>query len=148
MNLDGAWLILSLIPGGIGFVLVVYGKKLGRWPLRTKTFCGMSMFGGGASGMSNASMGGVTMDRLVSQMSSEMRGPAIDRTGLTGLFDILIEFASARGQLQAAAPDLTRDVAPPTFRDALQEQLGLRIQIEKGPLEVVVIDSIERPSDN
>ena len=32
MSLDPAWLFLSLIPGGIGFVLFVYGKKQGRWP--------------------------------------------------------------------------------------------------------------------
>lgn len=33
INLDPAWLFLSLIPSGIGFVLFVYGKKQGRWPL-------------------------------------------------------------------------------------------------------------------
>jgi hypothetical protein len=33
MTLDPIWLFLSLIPGGIGFVLLVYGKKQGRWPL-------------------------------------------------------------------------------------------------------------------
>lgn len=32
MNFDADWLILSLIPGGIGFVLLTYGKKAGRWP--------------------------------------------------------------------------------------------------------------------
>jgi hypothetical protein len=32
MAFDPTWLFLSLIPGGIGFVLLVYGKKQGRWP--------------------------------------------------------------------------------------------------------------------
>ena len=32
MTLDATWLFLSLIPGGAGFVLLVYGKKQGRWP--------------------------------------------------------------------------------------------------------------------
>ncbi len=32
MNVDATWLFLSLIPGGIGFVLFVYGKKQHRWP--------------------------------------------------------------------------------------------------------------------
>jgi 4-hydroxybenzoate polyprenyltransferase len=32
MSLDPTWLFLSLIPGGIGFVLLIYGKKQGRWP--------------------------------------------------------------------------------------------------------------------
>ena len=32
MDFDATWLFLSLIPGGIGFVLLTYGKKAGRWP--------------------------------------------------------------------------------------------------------------------
>jgi hypothetical protein len=32
MNVDSTWLMLSLIPSGVGFVLFVYGKKQGRWP--------------------------------------------------------------------------------------------------------------------
>ena len=32
MNVDANWLLLSLIPGGVGFVLLTYGKKAGRWP--------------------------------------------------------------------------------------------------------------------
>ena len=32
MDFDANWLLLSLIPGGIGFVLMTYGKKAGRWP--------------------------------------------------------------------------------------------------------------------
>ena len=32
MDLDPTWLFLSLIPSGVGFVLIVYGKKNGRWP--------------------------------------------------------------------------------------------------------------------
>jgi len=32
MNLDPTWLFLSLLSGGVGFVLLVYGKKQGRWP--------------------------------------------------------------------------------------------------------------------
>ena len=32
MNLDPTWLLLSLIPGGVGVALLIYGKKQGRWP--------------------------------------------------------------------------------------------------------------------
>lgn len=32
MDFDANWLLLSLIPGGVGFVLLTYGKKAGRWP--------------------------------------------------------------------------------------------------------------------
>lgn len=120
--------------------------------IRKQTFCGMSIMGSMSSGASNYSMGGVTLDRLVNQIAGEVGGPVVDRTGLTGLFDILLEYASQRRQLQAAppvnAPDLTKDVAPPSLRDALQEQLGLELETAKGPLEVLVIDSLDRPSEN
>jgi uncharacterized protein (TIGR03435 family) len=39
-------------------------------------------------------------------------------------------------------------VAPPSLCDALQEQLGLELETELGPLEVVIIDSLDRPSEN
>jgi len=120
--------------------------------LRKQTSCGMSMMSSSASGASNYSMGAVMLDRLVNQIAGEVRGPVVDRTGLTGLFDILLEYASQSRQLQAAppvnAPDLTKDVAPATMRDALREQLGLKLETEKGPLEMLVIDSLERPSEN
>lgn len=118
--------------------------------IRTQTFCGVSAMSSTAAAASNYSMGGVTLDRLVNQISGEVRGPVVDRTGLTGLFDIMLEFAS-QGRLQAAplnTPDLTKDVALPTLRDALQEQLGLRLKREKGPMDVLVIDGGDRPSEN
>jgi uncharacterized protein (TIGR03435 family) len=66
------------------------------------------------------------------------------------MFDILLEYASQRRQapVNLKAPDLTTDVAPPALRDALPEQLGLRLETGKGPLEVLVIDGLERPTDN
>ena len=118
--------------------------------IRKQTFCGMSMMSSAVSGAANYSMGGVALDRLVNQISGEVRGPVVDRTGLTGLFDILLEYASQARQQSPSlnAPDLTKDVAPPTLRDALQEQLGLKLETGKGPLDVLVIDSVERPSEN
>jgi uncharacterized protein (TIGR03435 family) len=119
--------------------------------IRKQTVCGMSMMGSSASGASNYSMGAVPLERLLNQISGEVRGPVVDRTGLTGLFDILLEFASQPRQLQAApvnTPDLSKDVALPSLRDALQEQLGLKLETGKGPLDVLVIDSVERPSEN
>lgn len=119
--------------------------------IRKQTFCGMSMMSSSASGASNYSMGGVALDRLVNQISGEIRGPVVDRTGLTGLFDILFEYASQGQRLQAAplnTPDLTKDVALPTLRDALREQLGLELETGKGPLEFLVIDGVGRPTEN
>ena len=119
--------------------------------IRNQTTCGLIMMRSSASGAANYSMGGMALERLVSQISGEIRGPVVDRTGLTGLFDIMLEYASERRPLQAAAPNApspTADVVPPTLRAALQEQLGLKLETEKGPLEVLVIDSAERPTEN
>ena len=117
---------------------------------RTQEMCDSSMIGSSASGAATISMDAVPLERLVTEISVEVAGPVVDRTGLTGMYDIELEYASARRQLQAtptAAPDLTKDVAPP-LRDALGEQLGLRLETQKGPLEVLIIDSVERPSEN
>jgi uncharacterized protein (TIGR03435 family) len=75
---------------------------------------------------------------LVKLVGSVMRAPVVDRTGLTGTFDIDVRW-STDGAPDADAPFL------PT---ALREQLGMRFQREEVPTEVLVVDHIERPSPN
>jgi len=64
--------------------------------------------------------------------------PVIDKTGMTGYFQIQLAFSPA----DSAGPD-----SPDVFQ-AVQEQLGLRLVPAKGPVDVLVIDHIERPSEN
>jgi bla regulator protein BlaR1 len=82
----------------------------------------------------------------------------IDKTGLTGRYDISLEWVPTR-LAAVATPGIliqpgTYGSAPPPDTDgpslftALQEQLGLKLVPSKGPVEVVVIDSIELPSEN
>jgi uncharacterized protein (TIGR03435 family) len=61
------------------------------------------------------------------------RGPGVDRTGLTGLYDFTLTWDNEAG---------------PTLETALREQLGLRMDSEKVPASYFVIDSAKRPSDN
>jgi len=79
----------------------------------------------------------------------------IDKTGLPGKYDFELKWASS----QAAAPQLAAtpqtaelavpaDSEGPSIFTALQEQLGLRLESGKGPVEVLVIDRAERPSKN
>lgn len=63
--------------------------------------------------------------------------PIIDKTGLSGTFDIHLEWTD-----DADAPDGT------SIFTALREQLGLKLESAKGPVEVLVIDHIEKPSAN
>ncbi len=61
----------------------------------------------------------------------------IDRTGLTGKYDFTLTYAPEMG-----------DITGPSIFTALQEQLGLKLESGKGPVDVVVIDSAEKPSAN
>jgi uncharacterized protein (TIGR03435 family) len=75
----------------------------------------------------------------------------VDRTGLQGTYDIEIEWSSDLGLQQAppgasGATELTPDGL--SLFTALQEQLGLRLQPDRGPVDVVVIDSAEPPTPN
>jgi uncharacterized protein (TIGR03435 family) len=66
----------------------------------------------------------------------------VDKTGLTGRYDF--ELIYSRQTTQAStAPD-----AAPDIFTALQEQLGLKLEPIKGPLETIVVDRVERPSEN
>ncbi len=68
--------------------------------------------------------------------------PVIDRTGHEGMVDIKLDFKLAN-RLSTDPDD-----GPPSIFDALPEQLGLRLQPSTGPVDEVIIDHIERPSEN
>jgi uncharacterized protein (TIGR03435 family) len=80
-----------------------------------------------------------TMQRLAEVLSEQTDRVVIDHTGLTGEYDFSLTWTS---DLAAESQDL------PSVFTAVQEQLGLRLEPSKGPVEVIVIDSVERPSDN
>jgi bla regulator protein BlaR1 len=69
--------------------------------------------------------------------------PIIDHTGLTGRFDFTLTFARLPGNNIAAA-----STTAPTLFTALQEQLGLKLEPQTGPVDVMVIDHVEQPSAN
>jgi uncharacterized protein (TIGR03435 family) len=74
--------------------------------------------------------------------------PIIDRTGLSGKFDFVLEFSpQLNGPLPPGAT-FQPDPNGPSFLQALKEQLGLKLESQTGPVEVVVIDHIEQPSEN
>jgi len=82
---------------------------------------------------------GSTVAKFAGSLVETLNRPVIDRTDLTGLFDIHLEFAADN-----APPDATGA----SIFTAVQDQLGLKLTSEKGPVEVLVIDHIERPSPN
>jgi uncharacterized protein (TIGR03435 family) len=92
----------------------------------------------------------------VNMLSQQLRKTVIDKTGLTGKYDFELNwtpddglvpmFHGADGSPQKADP--APDASGPTIFTALQEQLGLKLQSAKGPVETLVIDHVEMPSEN
>jgi uncharacterized protein (TIGR03435 family) len=73
----------------------------------------------------------------------------VDKTALKGLYDFTLQWTPELGQGSAAGPDApSADSSGPSIFTAIQEQLGLRFESAKGPVEVIVIDHVERPSEN
>ncbi len=84
---------------------------------------------------------GVSIDDLIKTVLINTAGrPVINKTGITGLFDIHLEYSPDQN---SDAPD-----AAPSIFEALQQQLGLKLVPAKGPGEFLVTDRLERPSDN
>jgi uncharacterized protein (TIGR03435 family) len=82
------------------------------------------------------------MQHMVMSLTDPAGHPVIDKTGVTGTFDVDIEFARLR-------PDSEESTDPnlPTIFAALG-QLGLKLEPAKGPVDVLVIDHIDRPTPN
>ena len=85
---------------------------------------------------------GMTMPQLGSWLSPYVNSPVVDQTGWVGDFDIELVFA-------VSAPSPAGGVADdPPVVTAVQEQLGLRMVSTRAPVDVLVIESLERPSAN
>jgi uncharacterized protein (TIGR03435 family) len=99
----------------------------------------------GAPGINELNAQGVTMGRLASTLSQQGLGRVVlDNTGLTDRYDFKLTWAS-----ESAAADInSTDVSGPSVFTAVSEQLGLKLEPQKGPVPVLVIDHIEAPSLN
>jgi uncharacterized protein (TIGR03435 family) len=86
----------------------------------------------------------ISLWRVVNLLVNELGRPVVDKTGLTGLYDVKLEWAPETLQ---AVPE---NVPPGASRltTAIQEQLGLKLESTKGLVEVIVVDSAQKPSEN
>ena len=98
---------------------------------------------------------GVPLESLVKQLSGQLGRTVLDKTGLKGNYDFNLQWTpdasrtpmlkgAEGGRLETAAPP---DSGPSIFT-AIQEQLGLKLESQKGPVEILVIDHVEKPSGN
>jgi uncharacterized protein (TIGR03435 family) len=109
-------------------------------PSDSRPLCGFSRFAPG-----QISARGMTLDVFGSGISprSEIERIVRNRTGLSDRFDLDLEYMPGLGTASDPAAD-----AKPTLFTAIREQLGLRLQTAVGPVEVIVIESVERPTED
>ena len=88
-----------------------------------------------------------TLARLMSGWVSDHR-PVEDRTGLTGNFDIDLDWTPDQPLPADAPPLLSADPNGAGLFTALREQLGLRLEPAKNSIDIVVVDYAERPTEN
>jgi uncharacterized protein (TIGR03435 family) len=101
-------------------------------------FCGIS----GTPG--RVRFGGLPASSFATALSGPAGRMVVDRTGMTGSWDFELTFAP-----ENRGPDAPpADPNAPSFFTAIQEQLGLKLESTKGPVEVLVIDSVERPVED
>ena len=97
-----------------------------------------------------------SMEQLAAFLASSMRNPVIDGTGVEGSFDINVEFTSEtfvlgmKGGERDASIGVTSALVPPDpeLATALRVQLGLRIETQRRPVEVLVVEGATVPSEN
>ena len=110
--------------------------------------CGMRMFPGNLSG------GASTMAQLSNVLARFVNRTVVDRTGLTGAFDLDLQWTpdqmpQGRGDPPPGLPPLPAvDPNGPSIFTAVQEQLGLKLESTKAPVDVLVIDRAELPVED
>jgi bla regulator protein blaR1 len=101
------------------------------------------------------SAGAISIVNLASFLSDPLGRKIIDKTGISGLYDIHIQWAPDPGQSDltgipkppGSQPPPADNTAPSIF-SAVQEQLGLKLEPDKGSIDFFIIDSIEKPTEN
>jgi uncharacterized protein (TIGR03435 family) len=122
-------------------------------PKLTKSESGGILPGFGGRGPGAIGVRNATMPEFADFFQARVLDrPVVDQTGLSGRFDFTLEWRPDTLQtaaLGANAPQLPPEVeSRPDLFTAIQEQLGLRLEPGKTPVEVFVIDQVEKPSEN
>jgi bla regulator protein BlaR1 len=96
---------------------------------------------------------GTTLAGLVEQLSWQLGHTVVDKTGLKGNYDFSLRWAPGPGEVfkfMGGKPDIvgSPESSGSTLLTAIQEQLGLKLEPQKAPMQVLVIDHVEQPAEN
>jgi uncharacterized protein (TIGR03435 family) len=83
----------------------------------------------------------IPVSKLLTLLQGQSDRMVLDKTGFTGLFDVQLEFS------QPAATSQPADSIAPSLFTAIQD-IGLKLESARAPVEVLVIDSVHKPSEN
>ena len=86
------------------------------------------------------------MDLITNLLEGVVQRNVVDRTGLTGVFDIDLEFTPDQPQPRGAADAPLADLNGPSIFTAVREQLGLRLEPARGRVDVLVVDRAKKPT--
>ena len=102
------------------------------------------------NGFARLRLAGIRVPRFAAVLEPMATRKIVDRTNLTGTYDIELDFLPDPGLLGLSIPNATAlqqsDIPP--LVTAIQDQLGLRLESERAPVDVVVIDSVRPPTAN
>ena len=106
--------------------------------------CGIGITGG------TISAGNASLTQLLGLLSPLVGRVTVDRTQLAGTFDYTLSWTPDQSEDRRASPGGERPIDPNTLSlfSAIQEQLGLKLESAKGPVDVIVIDRVERPTSD
>jgi uncharacterized protein (TIGR03435 family) len=91
----------------------------------------------------------LTMDTFAAVLSRQFERDVLNRTGLTGMYDFQLDWTPDSGPCPTPPDSEAGSVtALPSIFTAIQQQLGLKLESSKGPVEFLVIDHVERPTGN
>jgi uncharacterized protein (TIGR03435 family) len=134
--------------------LSVYAIMPGKGEAKlTKNDAGGDLPGFGMRGMGNFSIRNATMADFAGLLQAQvLERPVVDQSGLKDRYDFTLKWTpdasqfGGRGANAPPPPDGTD--APPDLFTAFQQQLGLKLEATKAPVDVLVLDKVERPSEN
>jgi uncharacterized protein (TIGR03435 family) len=130
------------------------GVKIAKSEADPNGLPGLFFGGAGPGGGVNFNVRNATLAEVAQTLQgSVLDKPVVDQTGLAGKYDFIVKFTPDPGQMAAfggpgGAPPASNPDAPPDLFAAFTQQLGLRLETSKAPVEVLVIDKVEKPTAN